>query len=268
MADYFLAPAAEAVFSGAGTPDRLSAFVGVLAFTGQIFYDFSGYTTCAIGVAMCLGFAFPENFRFPYSAVGFSDFWSRWHMSLSRWLRDYLYIPLGGNRHGTFKTYRNLMITMLLGGLWHGASWNFVVWGGLHGGYLIAERRLRARTGKEKSSPRGAPRALLTLATFACVCVTWIFFRAPSLERALVICRSLAGSHVESASRLLLGANSPRALGAIVFLLGTQWFMRDTTWEQWFQQLAAPRRTAVMAMLLVMIVLSLGEDRAFIYFQF
>ena len=104
-----------------------------LAFSGQIFCDFAGYSTTAIGAAMCLGFAMPDNFRFPYAAVGFSDFWRRWHISLSSWLRDYLYIPLGGNRHGAARTYVSLMTTMLLGGLWHGASWTFVAWGGLHG---------------------------------------------------------------------------------------------------------------------------------------
>ena len=123
----------------------LDSWVATLAFAGQIFCDFAGYSTSAIGVALCLGFAMPDNFRFPYGAVGFSDFWRRWHITLSSWLRDYLYIPLGGNRHGQARTYAALMGTMLLGGLWHGANWTFVVWGGLHGLYLSAERWLRSR---------------------------------------------------------------------------------------------------------------------------
>ena len=135
--------------------------MGTLAFSGQIFCDFAGYSTTAIGAAMCLGFAMPDNFRFPYAAVGFSDFWRRWHITLSAWLRDYLYIPLGGNRHGAARTYFALMATMLLGGLWHGASWTFVVWGGLHGLYLAVERVLacalrRLHAGAVGASSRSA----------------------------------------------------------------------------------------------------------------
>ena len=125
----------------------VDAWLGTLAFSGQIFCDFAGYSTIAVGVALCLGFALPDNFRMPYAAIGFSDFWRRWHISLSTWLRDYLYIPLGGNRGTELRTYVNLMLTMLLGGLWHGANWTFVVWGGLHGLYLAGERWIREKTG-------------------------------------------------------------------------------------------------------------------------
>ena len=125
----------------------LDAWLGVLAFSGQIFFDFAGYSTAAIGGALCFGFSLPDNFRRPYAAIGFSDFWQRWHISLSSWLRDYLYIPLGGNRKGSVRTIVNLMATMLLGGLWHGASWTFVVWGGLHGIYLVVERELKRMFG-------------------------------------------------------------------------------------------------------------------------
>ena len=146
LADGFLAPAAgDGLRRHGRMPGALDAWMGTLAFSGQIFCDFAGYSTTAIGAAMCLGFAMPDNFRFPYAAVGFSDFWRRWHITLSAWLRDYLYIPLGGNRHGEARTYFALMATMLLGGLWHGASWTFVVWGGLHGLYLAVERALRSR---------------------------------------------------------------------------------------------------------------------------
>ena len=127
MADTLLAGSANTVFGYARSLPGLDAWVGVLAFSGQIFFDFAGYSTCAIAVAMCLGFVLPENFRYPYAAIGFTDFWRRWRITLSSWLRDYLYIPLGGNRRGEFRTYFNLMMTMLLGGLWHGASWTFVV---------------------------------------------------------------------------------------------------------------------------------------------
>ena len=142
VADGALASSAEAVFSAEKALPWSDAWLGTLAFSGQIFCDFAGYSTTAIGAALCLGFSLPNNFNYPYAAIGFSDFWRRWHISLSTWLRDYLYIPLGGSRVGEGRTYVNLMVTMLLGGLWHGASWTFVVWGGLHGTYLAVERFL------------------------------------------------------------------------------------------------------------------------------
>ena len=143
---------------------------GLVAYAVQIYCDFSGYTDIAIGVALLLGFRFPENFDRPYAAASVQDFWRTWHMTLSRWLRDYLYIPLGGNRKGTVRTYVNLMITMLLGGLWHGAAWHFVVWGGLHGVYLSVgqwKRGLRergvladaARPALDASGSSGSPRS-------------------------------------------------------------------------------------------------------------
>ena len=153
LADGFLAPIAERVYDQDVIPGALDAWAATLAFGGEIFCDFAGYSTTAIGAAMCLGFAMPDNFRFPYAAIGFSDFWRRWHITLSAWLRDYLYIPLGGSRHGEARTYFSLIATMLLGGLWHGASWTFVVWGGLHGTYLAAERTLRKRFAHYRPGP-------------------------------------------------------------------------------------------------------------------
>src|SRR5918993_3965496 len=143
LADGMLASPADTVFGSAVPVATVDAWMGVLAFSGQIFFDFAGYSTCAIAVAMCLGFVLPENFKYPYAAVGFSDFWKRWHITLSAWLRDYLYIPLGGNRSG--HRMRNLMLTMLLGGLWHGAAWQFIAWGGWHGLLLVITHRVKPR---------------------------------------------------------------------------------------------------------------------------
>ena len=170
LADGFLAPVVEKVYDAhEGVPTMLDAWVATLAFSGQIFCDFAGYSTTAIGVAMCLGFAMPDNFRFPYAAVGFSDFWRRWHITLSSWLRDYLYIPLGGNRHGPARTYTALMGTMLLGGLWHGAAWTFVVWGGLHGtlsrGRALAEGPLLRLDAGPGGDPRARPADLCARST-------------------------------------------------------------------------------------------------------
>lgn len=159
LADGMLASPADTVFGAQKSLHTLDAWLGVLAFSGQIFFDFAGYSTCAIGVAACMGFTLPENFKYPYAATGFSDFWRRWHITLSAWLRDYLYIPIGGNRKGVFRTYINLMITMLLGGLWHGANWTFVVWGALHGLYLCIEKLFQDRF-KKNAVPEDATVAL------------------------------------------------------------------------------------------------------------
>ena len=158
------------------TPGQLTAITGTLAFGLQIFFDFSGYTDMAIGMAKLLGFHFPENFRRPYLASSITEFWRRWHISLSSWLRDYLYIPLGGSRHGAWRTYFNLLITMLLGGLWHGASWNFVLWGGYHGLLLGLERAAGL------SQPSRWLRIPRTIITVALVMLGWVFFRASTFE--------------------------------------------------------------------------------------
>jgi alginate O-acetyltransferase complex protein AlgI len=172
------------------TPERFTALEVLLAIYGyavQIYVDFSGYSDVAIGSAALFGYELPENFDAPYVSANLQEFWHRWHISLSSWLRDYLYKPLGGSRRGALKTYRNLMITMLLGGLWHGASWNFVVWGALHGGALTVTRIWQRWRGRE--APAEAPRSVLArvvsiLATFHFVCLAWVFFRAPTFAEA------------------------------------------------------------------------------------
>ena len=185
LADNF-ALVSDRYFSAvASQPGGAAAWGGVFAFAMQIYFDFSGYTDMAIGFALLLGFHFPVNFRQPYLAVSITDFWRRWHISLSSWLRDYLYIPLGGSRHGRLMTYRNLMLTMLLGGLWHGANWNFVIWGGYHGAILSLERLLGQARHRERGwTPGDVPRAILT---FILVCAGWVFFRANSVHDAMLV---------------------------------------------------------------------------------
>ena len=163
-------------------PGAVPAWCGVVAFALQIFFDFSGYTDMAIGSAALLGYRFPVNFRRPYLAGSMTEFWRRWHISLSSWLRDYLYISLGGNRHGRWRTYRNLMITMLLGGIWHGASWNFLIWGGYHGLLLSLERLVPVE--RIWKPLRVAP-------VFALVCVGWVFFRAATLADSAFVLRQM-----------------------------------------------------------------------------
>lgn len=169
-------------------PERFNALEIALAIYGyavQIYADFSGYTDIAIGVALLLGFKFPENFDRPYAAVTLQDFWRRWHMTLSRWLRDYLYIPLGGSRGSARATERNLLLTMLLGGLWHGAAWNFVLWGGIHGGWQVLEHRGVLPGGVDPVGRR--TRILRGLLTFHVVCLAWVFFRAETFSTALTM---------------------------------------------------------------------------------
>jgi D-alanyl-lipoteichoic acid acyltransferase DltB (MBOAT superfamily) len=176
IADYLAREIVDPVF---GVPQAYSAPDAILAsyaYAVQIFCDFSGYTDIAIGLALLMGFVFPQNFDRPYRAASFGEFWQRWHMTLSRFLRDFLYIPLGGNRKGKLKTVRNLMITMLLGGLWHGAAWGFILWGGIHGTALVIEHQFRGKI--------RLPKWLAWFLVFHIVVLAWIPFRAPDLNLA------------------------------------------------------------------------------------
>ncbi len=184
IADYLAREVVDPVF---GVPEAFAApdvALAAYAYAAQIYCDFSGYTDIAIGVALLMGFVFPQNFNSPYRATSFRDFWRRWHMTLSRFLRDFLYIPLGGSRGGNWKTARNLMITMVLGGLWHGAAWGFVLWGTLHGAGLVIERSLRGRI--------DAPAWLRWAIVFNLVVFGWVLFRAETLELALTFFAQLA----------------------------------------------------------------------------
>jgi alginate O-acetyltransferase complex protein AlgI len=265
LADAFLSKVVERVYDGDKLPGTLDAWAGTLAFSGQIFCDFAGYSTTAIGAALCLGFAMPDNFRFPYAAVGFSDFWRRWHITLSSWLRDYLYIPLGGNRHGARRTYVALMITMLLGGLWHGANWTFVAWGGLHGLYLAVERSLRARFPGYRPGPVGF--VLLGLLTYMLVNVTWVFFRAKTFGKAWAVLRGMAGEN--GAPAPILPTFSLIIVAAIVgSLVITHWLMRSRTLESVVARMPAVAVASVWALMAFAIIIAQGTGSAFIYFQF
>ncbi|MBV8667367.1 MAG: MBOAT family protein [Burkholderiaceae bacterium] len=265
LADSFLAPAAEAVYDGSKLPGMLDAWMATLAFSGQIFCDFAGYSTTAIGVALCLGFAMPDNFRFPYAAIGFTDFWRRWHITLSAWLRDYLYIPLGGNRHGEARTYLSLMVTMLLGGLWHGASWTFVAWGGLHGLYLVGERRLRAMFAGFK--PGAGTLLLLGLFTYALINITWVFFRAKTFDAAWQILTGMFGAH--AGADPILSTMRLTTVGLIIAgIVFAHWQLRKRTLEALVAEVRPLVLSGVLGLMLFAIVIAQGEGNAFIYFQF
>jgi alginate O-acetyltransferase complex protein AlgI len=267
LADTMLAGAAEKVFAYGGPLASLDAWTGVLAFSGQIFFDFAGYSTCAIGAALCLGFHLRDNFRFPYAAVGFSDFWRRWHISLSTFLRDYLYIPLGGNRAGVVRAALNLMIVMLIGGLWHGAAWTFVAWGVIHGAFLVFERILRAWFRNAAWTRALGVQLLLGLGTYAVVCLAWVFFRATDFPTAARLVQAMIGllQHGDA----ILPTREILQVGLVTLgLLGAHWLLRHTTLESVVTKAPRPLLAGLWTIMLCTIILTQGNANAFIYFQF
>ncbi len=295
LADAF-APIANGFFDGAHDlpPTIAEAWIGTLAYSFQIYFDFSGYSDMAIGLALMIGIRFPLNFNSPYKAASIVDFWRCWHMTLSRFLRDYLYIPLGGNKLGAGRRYANLLLTMLLGGLWHGAAWTFVIWGGLHGLYLLIAHAWRAHM-----PPIGLwPGRILT---FVVVCIAWVFFRATSVGTSLTIVFTMAGWHGISlpgwaegrigALRSLgafkfegvfpHGFFEPRSAAALVlaglviswFLPNSQELIRLTRKRvRIAPRLSAPAgaalRGALCGVLMAACLVLLGRESPFLYFQF
>ena len=244
-------------------PSLLDAWIGVGAFTLQIYFDFSGYSDMAIGLGMMFGFVFPFNFNAPYRSHSITEFWRRWHISLSTWLRDYLYIPLGGSRGGRLLTYRNLLITMLLGGLWHGAAWTFVLWGAWHGGWLAIERLANPRW-----RPDNWPRALGQAWTLFIVMIGWVFFDASSMEQAGDVLSGLFGLNGDSGAFSLRGptaATLPLIVGALGVFIAL--FARTT------QQLAEHITTlkavgALLAFILGVMAMMQSGFNPFLYYQF
>jgi alginate O-acetyltransferase complex protein AlgI len=268
LADTMLADSAEKIFGYAGPLAGLDAWTGVLAFSGQIFFDFAGYSTCAIGAALCLGFHLKDNFRFPYAAVGFSDFWRRWHISLSTFLRDYLYIPLGGNRSGAVRAAINLMIVMFIGGLWHGAAWTFVVWGVIHGLCLVLERVLRAVFKHATWTDNFGVQLLMGLGTYAAVCVAWVFFRAPDFSSAARLVMAMAGQ-LSVKGDAILATREILQVGLVTAgLLGAHWLLRNTTMEAVVSRTPRWLLAGVWTVMISGIILTQGNGNAFIYFQF
>ncbi len=254
---------ADTLFDGA-VPACLDAWYGVVAYAFQIYFDFSGYTDMAIGLGLMLGFVFPKNFDSPYRSKSITEFWHRWHISLSTWLRDYLYIPLGGNRRGAVRTYINLLIVMLLGGLWHGAAWTFVIWGGLHGAMLAIERRMGKRSLYHK-----LPGVLRTALTFLVLLFTWVFFRASDLSAAVAYCRSLLGiGGFHPAALLQRGVVfNPYYLTTVAVAAVIVWAAPQTwVWTRritWFKVLIA-----LLLLIASVVLLSMQSYNPFIYFIF
>ncbi|MBA4386868.1 MAG: MBOAT family protein [Verrucomicrobia bacterium] len=254
---------ADVVFNAAsaGVGD---SWLGAVAYAFQIYFDFSAYSDMAIGLGLMTGFVFAKNFDSPYLSESITEFWRRWHLSLSTWLRDYLYIPLGGNRKGSMRTYVNLFIVMLLGGLWHGAAWNFVVWGGIHGAMLSLER-LR---GKHSIYER-LPRAVRIATTFVIVLFSWVFFRADGLQAALEYCGRMLGIGAAGANAELLGGvvHQPYYVLTVAACAIVAWACPQT-WD-WTRRLTWPKAAAVVAALWISImILTTQAYNPFIYFIF
>jgi D-alanyl-lipoteichoic acid acyltransferase DltB (MBOAT superfamily) len=261
LADY-LALYADPAFNIPENVGQLTAWIGVYAFAFQIYYDFSGYTDIAIGCSRLLGYRIPDNFRTPYMAVSFSDFWKRWHISLSSWLRDYLYFPLGGNRMAAVRSvYRNVMLTMLIGGLWHGAAWHFVLWGGAHGVFLVIERS----RGAQRKAEAGEGGLLRRLAVFHGVVLTWMLFRCPDIGHfASLLITMFSG---DPATTIRLG--QVVAGGIILGSWLSQYLASRYDLEQGFLSLPLPVKSAFYATAAMAItIFSSATPRAFIYFKF
>ncbi|WNB75321.1 MBOAT family O-acyltransferase [Methylomonas koyamae] len=264
LADVGLAPVVDRVYADPAAFAAADAWLAVLAFSGQIFFDFAGYSLCAIGAAMTLGFSLPDNFHCPYGALGFSDFWRRWHISLSSWLRDYLYFSLGGNRVRPLRTVFNLVLVMVLGGLWHGAAWTFALWGIIHGGLLAVEHGVKHAAGFRLEGP--AAKLALMLATFLLVSLTWMPFRAQGFENlaamAAALVRSDGAAALDQSSRIAVA-------GIVSAMLAWHILAREIRLEQLFERFSPMVRGSVIAGLTISVVLfSNGDSRAFIYFQF
>ncbi|RGN49849.1 MULTISPECIES: MBOAT family protein [unclassified Bacteroides] len=271
ISDYISVNFVERIFDNPGLYSGIENLFGVYGYAMQIYCDFSGYSDMAIGIALLLGFRFPINFNSPYKADSITDFWHRWHISLSTWLRDYLYISMGGNRKGKLRTYFNLFMTMLLGGLWHGASWNFVVWGAFHGIALAVHKFWRSITGKAKTQrSHGIRKFLGIIITFHFVCFCWIFFRNSTFDDSLTMLGQIFGDFTPQLfGQLVAGYWKVFALMTLGFLLH---FAPDN-WQDACRRgvTALPllgKAFLLIALIYLVIQMKSAEIQPFIYFQF
>jgi alginate O-acetyltransferase complex protein AlgI len=267
IGDYLALNLVDRVFGAPLGYSSLECYAAVVGYALQIYCDFSGYTDIAIGSALLLGIRFPPNFDAPYTAFDLVDFWRRWHISLSTWLRDYLYISLGGNRHGRARTYLNLFLTMLLGGLWHGANWTFVAWGAWHGALLAVTRAYREwRAGRgQGGAPSGIRRVLAVALTFHLVLIGWVLFRCESFGKARLIFAKLAEGttyHPNLDRRVLLVL----LLGLSAHFIPGAWFGASRT--AFCRLPAAGQAVVLFGVLLLLRMVDSAEAVPFVYFQF
>ncbi|NRB01106.1 MAG: MBOAT family protein [Rhodobacteraceae bacterium] len=253
-----VAPLADRMFA-LPDPTMAEAWLGAVAYSIQLLFDFAGYSAMAIGLGLMIGFRFPENFNEPYTSRSITEFWRRWHISLSRWLRDYLYVPLGGNRGGKVKTYRNLLLTMVLGGIWHGANWTFVIWGAWHGGIMAIERALGA-----KSRDTVWPKAIAWPLTIFFIILGWVVFRAETLGAAATMYLGMFGANGLAMRPELITLTAPTEVLFLVFGVALSVAPRLTLPRISLMPVA---QTAALSAL-CFVVLQARTDSPFLYFQF
>ncbi len=284
LADILLSPVVSQIFNASADATFAQAWLGSAVFAVQLYFDFAGYSTCAIGVALCLGFELPINFRAPFASRGFADFWQRWHISLSTWIRDYLYMPilLGYRHRPKIAPYLAILVTMLLSGLWHGAAWRFAFYGGLHAVYLLIDyvvrttfakrwkKRNKGKKGKKKRKPPVLVTALAIAVTFLGFCVTCIFFRAQSFESAFQLLEAMfwvgSGAGVDLRSQLV-----EVALAIVAITLIYQWTFASSDFKSVAMRVPWWGRSALVALMITAIAITLPamEERfVFVYFQF
>ena len=265
-----LASLADMMFA-LDAPTMAESWLGILAYSGQLYFDFAGYSCMAIGLGLMMGFRFPENFNHPYISRSITEFWGRWHISLSSWLKDYLYIPLGGNRKGVRRTYINLFLTMVLGGLWHGANWTFVLWGVWHGGILAIERAVGGKSG----SPY--PKLIALPFTFFLVMMGWVLFRAESVTSAFDLYGGMFGENGFGLTDATLWQITPLHITtlfiayAIVFIVPRVWGEnhREVMQPSWAASMSVKRQIVLSLLMLIAIMKMIAQSFSpFLYFQF
>ena len=267
-ADHVFAPIADIVFAADYQAGFIAAWAGAFSFSMQVYCDFAGYSLAALGIAKMFGFHLPSNFEAPFASVGIAELWTRWHISLSNWLRDYVFNPLGHYRRGRGRGYLNLMITFTACGFWHGAAWHFVAWGAMHGAFLVAERILKDSVGDWKIWDAKAMRWLLALFTFALFAWAVVFFRAPTLGVAWDRTVAMFGFALKDAATLVWNGDAKVFVAGLILGLAVQGWLKSRKGWEWLPSVAWPWRVALLSLLSLAIVLSPGKTNAFIYFQF
>lgn len=253
-----VAPLADRVFA-LPDPTLSEAWLGAIAYSVQLLFDFAGYSAMAIGLGLMIGFRFCENFDAPYTSRSITEFWRRWHISLSNWLRDYLYVPLGGNRAGRLKTYRNLILTMVLGGIWHGANWTFVIWGIWHGGLMAVERAMGAKT-----RDTVWPRAIAWPFTLLLVVLGWVVFRAETIGAAITMYGGMVGLHGVALRPEVVTLTAPSEILFLLVGLALSLFPKlGSSQPSWAQRLQP-----VTLSVLCVVVIQARAESPFLYFQF
>lgn len=266
LADGLLAPLADKIFYAREQAGAVQALLATFAFAVQVFLDFDGYSLCAIGIALCFGFAFPDNFRFPFGAAGFADLWQRWHISLTKWLGDYVFKSLPRARH-RLRLYLNIIITMTLAGLWHGAAWNYIIWGAVQGVYLITERVFKKQLGKFELAGSRSAQFGLAIFTFCLFSITGILFRPIGTASSLQMYKNILTGH-SAVSEIYTPPEAACALAVIVGIFFFHWLMRNSSLEALAARLHWSIFALIIAAMLISIILNPGGSRAFVYFQF